>query len=404
MKLTKSNLFLVVALFYTLYMLFPLFADVARLPVWLPSMISVAIMFTLYPQAFRNKVFYWFLVYAAVLALFVMIGKPLTIGIGSVRDNKKIFIEFAYILPPIGIYSILTYLKSYKLTRRYVLWSIIILYASFVVAVPLMLRYSSLRAALGEQGETLTIPGLPGYSLMHAYTLFAPPLCYGIRYTKGKWKTINLIALLALSYVILSTYVTTSLIILSAIIAFTFLYSSERSFLFWMFIFLLFYMCYELGFFIDFIDWLAPFFDGTAVAPKLEDIRKSMVEGQIQGGTITGRQTLHDISLHSFMENPLWGTSVVGSHSSLLDRIGGMGILGGIPFLMIFITFTRRFRRLLFTKEAQAFFIIGIVASFLYLYEKGNWGAESWLMMMVMMPMTIWALEKGLTSRGLLQS
>ena len=102
-------------------------------------MLSVAVMFALYPKAFSNNMMTWFWIYAGVLGIYVIIGKPLTIGIGSVADNKKIFIEFAYILPAIGIFSIFDYLKDFELAKKYFIWSNIILYASFVVAVPLML-------------------------------------------------------------------------------------------------------------------------------------------------------------------------------------------------------------------------------------------------------------------------
>lgn len=398
---TKNKLFLIVALFYTLYIIFPLFADIMRLPVWLPSLASTIVMFILYPRAFQNKIFYWFLVYALVLAFFLSVGKPLTIGIGTIQDNKKILIEFAYILPSISIFSILRHLNNYKITQKYVYWSVAFLYVSFIIAVPLMQRYSSLREAMAEQENSIDIPGLPGYSLMHAYTLFAPPLCYGLRYANKKIRLISIVALAILSLVIISTYVTTSLIVLLGIIIFTILYSSKRTLLFWgvmSLIALILYICYEDGLFVDFIDWIKPWFSDTAVEQKLDDFRASMVEGQLTGGTITVRQNLHDISWNSFFENPLWGTSVVGGHSAIIDRLGGLGLMGALPFLMIIITFTIHAKKMLFTKESRSFFILGIVASFLYLYEKGLWGAESWLIMMVMTPMAICVLEKSLIS------
>ena len=74
-----------------------------------------------------------------------------------------------------------------------------------------------------------------------------------------------------------------------------------------------------------------------------------------------------------------------------------MGLLGGLPFLMIIVAFVRLFIKIL-SKEAKAFFIIGIVASLVYLYEKGLWGAESWLIMMVIMPMGILSIESSRNS------
>lgn len=393
---SRKKLFLLVALFYTLYIIFPLLGDVVRFPVWLPSIVTSALLFYLYPHAFQNKTIYWFIAYAAVLALFVLIGKPLTIGIGTVRDSKKILIEFAYILPTLGLFSIFGYLKDYKLSKKYVLWSIVILYASFVVALPLMLRYNSLRAALTEVGGELVIPGLPGYSLMHAYTLFLPALCYAINLYHKRMNWYIIICVLLLCYVIYSTFVTTSLLIMITIILFSVLYKDKRRSLFWILMiaaFFFLYLMYEAGLFISFIDLIIPYFEHTPVERKLLDFRTSLMEGQMVGGSITGRQYLHSISWNSFLENPLWGTSKVGRHSSLLDRFGGMGIIGGIPFVMIFIEFFKSSRKLFITKRARSYFSIGTFAAFLYLYEKGNWGCESWFMYMIMMPMTIWVFE-----------
>lgn len=393
----KKKIFLITALFYILYLIFPLFADTFHIPVWLPSMATVAIMVVLCPKAFANKTFYWFLVYAAVLGLYVLVGKRLTIGIGSVADSKKIFIEFAYILPTIGIFSILCYLDDYELTKRLVKWSMVILFVSFIIAVPLMLRYNSLREALKGQNETFTVPGLPSYSLMHAYVLFLPVLCYAAKVNHGWQRGLSIVGLSVMCFVIYDTFVTTSLIIMVVIVLFTFFYTPKNSSLFAFIVTVLalvVYILYQSGFFITFIDWVMPVFEGTAVENKLIDFKDSMLQGQVTGGSITGRQNLHAISWNSFFQNPFFGTSVVGGHSSLIDRFGGMGFIAGLPFIMIIISFIRQMLIIFNTKVARAFFWVGTLGAFLFLYQKGNWGCESWLMYMVLMPMGIMVFEQ----------
>ncbi len=393
----KKRIFLYTALFYILYLVFPLFADTFNIPVWLPSMAVVAVMVYLYPKAFANKTFYWFLVYAMVLGLYVIVGKRLTIGIGSLADSKKIFIEFAYILPTISIFSILCYLDDYEVTRRLVRWSMVILFVSFIITVPLMLRYNSIREALSKQDKTFTVPGLPGYSLMHAYTLFLPALCYAVKVNQGWKKWLAIIGLGVLCFVIYDTFVTTSLLVMIAVVLFTVFYTPRNTAIFSVIALLLVlvvYILYQLGFFITLIDWILPAFEGTAVEPKLLDFKDSMLQGQVTGGTITGRQDLHAISWHSFFQNPFFGTSVVGGHSSLIDRFGGMGFIAGLPFVMIFVSFIKRMVKLYETKMAKAFFWIGTISAFLFLYQKGNWGCEAWLMYMVLMPMGIMVFEQ----------
>ena len=400
----KERIFLIIALLYILYTIFPLFADMFQIPVWLPSIAAFIVMLILYPKAFFNKTFFWFLVYALVLVIYLLLGRRLTIGIGTVADKKKIIIEFAYILPTISMFCILYYLKDELLIRKLVRWSIVMLFVSFIIAIPLMLRYSSIRAALGEEqaGEIIAI-GLPGYSLMHAYSLFLPVLCYGTKGFNGVKKLWLLIGLSLLVFVIYDTFVTTSLLITIAILLFTALYSEKNRSVFWIvtaILLIVFFVLYKRGVFITLIDRIMPAFEGTAVEFKLNDFKDSMLQGRLTGSSITGRQTLHDISWTSFFHNPIFGTSMVGGHSSLMDRFGGMGVVAGLPFLMIFVSFIQQMIKLYHTRMARAYFWVGIAAGFVYLYQKGMWGCESWLVYMVLMPFGILTIEKQIENHG----
>lgn len=396
----KKRFFLLTALFYILYLLFPLFADIVSIPAWLPSIVVVSVMVALYPSAFANKIFYWFLVYVAVLAVYVLVGKEITIGIGTVADSYKIFIEIAWIFPSVLICCVLLYLKDPEVNRHLVNWSTIILFVSFVVAIPLMLRYNSLREALLLEGhEMIHIDGLPGYSLMHSYTLFLPVMCYATKTLYGWKKILSIIGVTVLSFVIYDTFVTTSLIVAIAIIFLSLIYKGGDTTVFWVvlgFILLIIYTLYLFGFFISLIDWIMPAFEDTPVESKLLDFRASMVENTLTGGTIETRQALHSKSWDSFMQNPLlgMGASGVGGHSTLLDRFGGMGFVAGFPFVMIFVSFIKQMVNIYDTKTAKMFFWLGTICAFIFLYQKGNWGCEAWLMYMVLMPMGILVFEQ----------
>lgn len=393
----KKRIFLVTALFYIAYTVFPIFADIFHIPVWLPSMLSFVIMLVLCPNAYSNKPFFWFTLYALALGIYVIVGKPLTIGIGSVQDSKKIFIEFAYILPALSIFSILSYLDDMNLTRKMVRWSLGLLYVSFIITFPLMRQYNSIRDALAEQGEDFRVPGLPGYSLMHAYTLLVPAMCYAVKASEKKKKLLALVGLAVLCFMVYDTFVTTSLIIMIAVLAFAILYkenSKSMSYLVMSIAAVTVFVLYQMGFFIALIDWIMPAFENTAVASKLEDFRASMLQGSLTGRTITGRQDLHAVSWQSFFHNPIFGTPVVGGHSALVDRLGGMGLFAGLPFIMMIVSFIRMMIRRFQTRGARTFFWVGVIAGFVFLYEKGLWGCESWLMYCVLMPMMIYVLDE----------
>lgn len=392
----KKRIFLYTALFYILYLVFPLFADTIHIPVWLPSMVVVAVIIALYPKAFANKTFYWFLVYAAVLMLYTAIGKPLTVGIGSVADSRKIIIELAFILPTISIFCVVLFLKDIDLIKKLLLWFLIFLFASFIVAYPLMLSYNTLRQAYFEQGISYTIPGLPSYSLMHSYVFVVPILCYAFKVVKKQYKWLVGVANILSFLVILRTDVGTCIFLALFVIVAALFYKSNRSAGYWLImlgvVFIL-VILYVNNFFADVIKWVLPFVEGTSLENKLIDFQNAMVQDQ-SSKYLVGRQELHHISWNSFLNNPLIGTPVVGGHSALLDRFGGMGIIGGLPFLMIILSFVSQMKKKYQSDTALTFFWIGILVGFVFLYEKGLWGAECWLFYMVLMPIGILVIEQ----------
>lgn len=284
-------------------------------------------------------------------------------------------------------------------------WTVAMLFISFIVAVPLMLTYNSLREAMDvENHEELKVAGLPSYSLMHAYTLFLPVLCYSVRAVEGKKKVIAFILLAIMCFVIYDTFVTTSLVLMILVLLFTLLHSDKKKSLSWFVIsgaVVFSYILYQTGFFISLIDAIMPAFEGTAVEPKLLDMRDSMMQGQLTGASLTGRQDYHSNSIESFFQNPLFGGERAGGHSSLMDRLGGMGLMVGVPFIMIFVSQIKTIKPLFKTRLAKTFFWVGIVVSLVYLYNKGNWGCESWLFFMVIMPIGLLEVENSVTQKHL---
>lgn len=392
----KKKIFLITALFYILYIIFPLLADVVNIPTWLPSLASCAVMLYLYPRAFSNKTFYWFLVYAFVLFLYLLVGHPLAVGIGILADSKRLIIEYAFILPAVCILCILYYLRDSILMSKLFMWSMGFLFVSFIVEVPLLIQYGSMRAAMTEEVEQIKIFGLPSYTLMHAYTLFIPVMCYGIKVFKGRNRFLCLAGLVVLFFVVYYTFVTTSLLITITLLLFTIIYSEKHeslSFILSVLLLTIFLIFSNTDFLIGLIDAIMPFFEGSAVEFKLNDFKDSLIQGQITGSSITGRMDYHAVSRESFFINPIFGYPRVGGHSSLLDRLGGMGIVGALPFVMIIVSYIRQMIKLFTTRAAKLFFWTGIIAGFVYLYEKGLWGSEGWLVYMVLMPVGLLTFE-----------
>lgn len=398
----KRRIFCISSIFYIGYVLFPLIASISGVPVQVPSIIVFVLLLFLFPNAFLNKTFFWFLIYMLVLFIYVMCKKPLTIGIGSVADTKKFIIEAAFILPALSIGLVLYYLKDEKLYRIISRWSISLLYLSFVYILPILLANTNiLRMPEDKINQDMvgSLSLLPSYSLMHAYVFGLPPICYAFKCIHSKWRWGILAMIFLHVYVIVQTYVTTSLAVVIPFLLIVFLYNERyKSFTFLLYAFLLaiLYVLYQADFFISLIDFLFPYFQGTPVESKLVDIKASMMVGELQGGTIDVRQNLHDISWNSFFQNPLWGTSIVGRHSSLIDRLGGMGLFAFIPFVMIIISFFQQVVKLINDKLAKYFLFSGIIVIGIFLFMKGLFGFEGWLFLLVFLPTVIIDVEKSL--------
>ena len=271
-------MFLVVSLLYILYTVVPIIQDITGIEVWLVNLSTFIILFALYPRAFANPVMYWFLVYAAILAVYVVVGKPLAIGIGTVRDSKKIIIEYAFMLPSLSIFSILYYLKESKLFKIIAGGGLLFIVISFLYLVPMVWANNEImRDTLNMKAEYgIDTPGVPEYTLMHAYILTVPALLYGVKVSIGKQKWAVLAVLIVFLYIILYSYVTTSLVITLGAILFSLLYDTKeklRSFLFMFLTGFVLYFLHTAGVFIQVFDFLIRFFEGTAVEPKIEGFK-----------------------------------------------------------------------------------------------------------------------------------
>lgn len=390
----KKKIFLVVSLLYILYTVVPIIPDITGIEVWLVNLSTFIILFALYPRAFANPVMYWFLAYAAMLAIYVLVGKPLTIGIGTVQDSKKIIIEYAFILPSLSMFSILHYLKDAKIFKIISVTSILFLILSFGYLLPLILAQSTVlrdshHLQLYEHINTL---GMPDYTLMHAYIIAIPAFLYGIKVLDGMQKWVLISVLVLFVFIILHTYVTTSLISTFGTIIFALLYDNKnkpRSFLLIFLTGFLYYFLHISGVIVNMFDFLIRFFEDTSVEPKIEGFKYIYMYGDIEnaGGHITGRLNYHDMSWLAFSENFLiGGSSPVGGHSQLIDRLGGMGLVAFIPFIMMIISQIKITLRVITNSEQRLFYYLGLGAAFMFLYQKGLFGQEGWLFMVVLLP------------------
>lgn len=393
----KKKLFLIISTGFILYIVFPLVADLLPIPIATVSLAVTVALFLLHPAAIlKNKIFLWFLLYAVVLYLFLALGKSLTIGVGMVHDAKKIIIEFAFILPSLVIFSILQHFNDYQLYKKIGRVSLIIIIISFFYYIPIIINHPGLlRDALFYEKEELPVKGMPNYTLLHAYIIAFPAQLYGVSRFEG-WKKWGMIAIAVLfMYIIINTSITTSLIIGLGLVVFALLYSPKKKMASLMKVALFFcfiYVLYLLGAFVSILDWAIDFFEGTATQMKMLDFKDVLLGESTENAiTIQGRVDFHDISIRAFFANPFVGTSPVGGHSNILDRLGGLGLVGFIPYCMLFYTHFKSYLKQITDSTQRIYYFVGFFATLVFAYNKGTFGQEGWLFMLIILPsMLIW--------------
>ena len=393
--LSKSEkYFLVIALFYVLYIAFPLFSDLVHLATYLPGVIVTFGLAVVFPRTLFSKPVLWTVVYIGLLFLYGISGHP--IHVNGVEQSSpymhRIFIEVGWMLPSVMIACILCQFNNPKLYRIFSRASLLIIAVSFVYILPTITAYSNiLRIAISNnENIDLNLQGFPSYTLMHAYAFVVLPLFWITKNSHTFFKKTFYLALsLVFVYVIFNTYVTTSLIVCIFCFLFIWLFDPHQAqvsafkFTILGIILIIFFTSSLLP---DFLLWIRPYFEGTAVIGKIDAITQSITAGKIVGGSLTVRADLHTLSQNNFLLNPFVGVGSAGGHSKIWDILGSMGLVVFIPFIMIIVSIYKLYMRSVQFRDLRIYITAGFIVAFIYLYVKGIFGAAGWLFMFVLSP------------------
>lgn len=393
----KEKYFVYISFFFILFNAFPLFSDLSHIPNQVACVFVVVALFFLYPNALSSKSVKWLVVYLSI-AFFLSFFKY--IHITSLSSTLpawyRLLIDAAWIFPSLYIANVLVYIHKPCIYKIIGYGSVALLTVSFVYILPMIMAYSNvLREDLMD--ELVVRPaGLPDYALMHSYAFMMLPMLLAIKQFKGQNRIIAAILASIFAYVITRTSVTTSLFAMIASAVLVVSYNStkkQRFYAMLIFFATLFAFLYYSGLLLSIVDGLMPFFDGTVVLYKLQDFHDSLVLGHVTGDSLTVRVDHHAASIDSFWSSPIFGGDTAGGHSKILDIFGTMGILGGIPFLMIVWSSLKLNLSVVSDSYIKMFLYSSYVIAFIYLYQKGIFGATGWLFMVVIVPCCLYSLQ-----------
>ena len=389
----SKKIFAAVAAFYLLYVTLPIFGQLLPLSIQYVSVfVTVAIILTC-PKAFFNKPTLWLVVYFGVLSVYLLFGKTLTIS--SISDEKgnmfKMLMEMAFILPAFSIMCVVYYFKDKKLIRFLFYTVIAGLTTSFLYLIPLTIADPNiLRSAMHAEDLDIYVPGAPRYSLMHAYVIIAAPALYACMVQKGKSKYYFIAFFAMLTYMILRSYIATTIILFLGVLGAAFVKGTgahSHTVMRVMLVAAVFIVFVGLGGLSSLYDSTYSFFEGSYAQGKMDQLGAVMSGRDVNDNSLSERQFLHTISWRCFLTNPITGYPKIGGHSNFLDRLGGMGLLCFIPYLMLLISIFQLFRNeLINTPYTRYYYMIGVVIVFVLLYEKGLFSYEGWTFYSAVLP------------------
>ena len=131
-----------------------------------------------------------------------------------------------------------------------------------------------------------------------------------------------------------------------------------------------------------------PYFDGTAIYSKIDDIIYSL-QVNAAAGQLAGRQMLYDQSWKAFLANPLMGNpnhSLLGGHAYFRDFLGYYGLLGFLPLLAFMFMATRDvFRKI--RPAMRSYYLLSILAYIGMGCYKNYAGFEPFLVFFMLVPL-----------------
>ena len=398
----KEKSFVFITLFYIAYMIFPYVS--AMLPVaWVSVFVSAALYF-LYRGCYRQIYFKWFLIYIAILFLYSLFGHRFHVnGVGhSMNLFNKLLIETAWILPNLMICSIITKLDNPKIFKQLAFGSMGVLLLSLLLILPVVFTQSGILRENIRQTESGApgILGFPSYTLMSCYSFFIPVACYGYKHSKRglKWGFFGVLILFV--YYVFKSEITTSLLATIFVLLFMIVYKeggNDKNIISFAFFSLLIWFLNETGVILSFLNFLVDAYEGTVAQVKIIEFR-DMLLGEGEGGNVQIREELRERSFNSFALNPFIGSYDVGGHSSLMDRLGSMGLLGFIPFVMMIITNVKMWFCKMPDKGTKSFYIAGIVVMAMFLYVKGLFSGQGMLFLFFILPVCIYGIHYYITN------
>lgn len=374
--------------------------------VWLILSIGLLASFIATPNFYQTKRFYIFALYA--LLIFVNVSS------GDEYFNNNSFVgELGYLLLPILMFQYCITGRKGDTFQNWVLLIMLIILTIETISTlvldiesPGVVRNSfreasfSRNASIGESRKTYLIQyyrmGMTNYWFPHAVPILIPSTIYGIKISKNNTKINVILWWLVLIEILLLCWLSGSTTALMLAVVFTIIgfltkeASPKRNvamFIIVSLVVLPFMLVDNLTLWL--LDILGDLVSNNVYfSSKVDIFRESILYGDTTGD-LAVREDKYSISINQFLSNIILGTNgTVGNHSTFLDRLAVLGLVGFIPYVLLFFM---QFKYSIKTipNDCRIFYFESFFAGIIMLLLKDvdNW--ETFLILFTILPIQL---------------
>ena len=370
---------------------------------WLWLLIGCVFMAIICPLYYTRSNFIWIVIYALIVMMNFIWGDS------YFNTFPKVFTEFTLLVlsSAIGYYSLQS---EHERDSKAIMWLVIIIISITSIATLVLdqLNPGVVRMAFSNlyRDEDMSIVyssyrmGMTNYYLPHALPVIIPSLVLGVKNKDlGLLTRIIVVLVLLLTFVLIYISNSVTAILIAAlffIISLINIKGSIRSNV----IVLLFVtvllvpLLINVNLMISFLDFVGDSLEAnTTFYQRIMDIKETLMYEETVGD-LDARVNLYSMSTNEFASSFIIGSNnVLGGHSSIIDRLAAVGLVGFIPYVILIWKQLKKNYSIV-PNQHKIYYIEGILAGVVMLLTKNMSNWEMWLMIFVVMPILTIQLGK----------
>lgn len=262
----------------------------------------------------------------------------------GVKVNLNVF-QWIAIVPVFIVAYYFSQSPFNKTKKRLVELIWIIFLVNYILSITVLIEEPTVARILATgsgDNTSYSLKGVVGFSIVYSSVVMIPILMYAIQTMKFKFKLINFTFLILLFLFLLNASFTSAIIIsfLSILLYLLFLCNNRIRFFLIIPLIVISILLFDGQLIYNLFISLSKSINNYEISVRFQDIANLFLTNEIGNGSMGLRILLYLNSITAFIRYPLFGilpfdtTYKLSGHSTILDILGGMGIIGFIPLVL----------------------------------------------------------------------